>query len=395
MSKRSLLFFKNSELAELARRTPENRDRYVDFLRAFSISAVVIGHWLSAVLIRSGGGLRVVNAAGMIPGMWILTWVFQVMPLFFFVGGFSNLVTLETFKRRGESLVTFYRTRAIRLLTPTGIFLGIWFMILVVPSFFFVGWRRFAVSTYMMFGPLWFLGVYLMVIMVSPVMRVLHRRFGILIPAFLGLGAIVVDVVSFGLKILGLRWANVGLVWLFAHQLGFFYADGSLVRKPKWLYALMVLGGLGSLIVLTNIGVYPKSMVGTGFERFSNMNPPTVCILALTFLQVGVGLLLRNPLTRWLSRPKPWMTVIAANTVIMTVYLWHLSAYSLTYLLLYPLGFGHQTTSTLFFWLERPVWIVAPAILLVILLGIFARFERPGWIKRIRMGSSHIQRGKI
>jgi fucose 4-O-acetylase-like acetyltransferase len=32
---------------ELASRTPDTRDRYVDFLRAASILAVVLGHWIS------------------------------------------------------------------------------------------------------------------------------------------------------------------------------------------------------------------------------------------------------------------------------------------------------------------------------------------------------------
>ena len=30
----------------LAERTPEKRNRYVDFLRALSILAVVLGHWM-------------------------------------------------------------------------------------------------------------------------------------------------------------------------------------------------------------------------------------------------------------------------------------------------------------------------------------------------------------
>jgi hypothetical protein len=36
--------------SELARQTPATRDRYVDFLRLFSIATVVLGHWLIAVM---------------------------------------------------------------------------------------------------------------------------------------------------------------------------------------------------------------------------------------------------------------------------------------------------------------------------------------------------------
>jgi hypothetical protein len=37
---------------ELERLTPASRDRYVDFLRAFSIVVVVIGHWTIALIFR-------------------------------------------------------------------------------------------------------------------------------------------------------------------------------------------------------------------------------------------------------------------------------------------------------------------------------------------------------
>lgn len=54
------------------KKTTVTRDRYVDFLRALSILIVVIGHWLSAVVIRNEYGVRVYNAVGMISGLWII-----------------------------------------------------------------------------------------------------------------------------------------------------------------------------------------------------------------------------------------------------------------------------------------------------------------------------------
>jgi hypothetical protein len=42
--------------AQLAARTPRSRDRYVDLLRVFSLAAVVLGHWLMAVLIVGADG---------------------------------------------------------------------------------------------------------------------------------------------------------------------------------------------------------------------------------------------------------------------------------------------------------------------------------------------------
>ncbi|MGQ9818116.1 MAG: acyltransferase family protein [bacterium] len=108
----------HERLLDIARKTPATRDRYVDFLRAFSILIVVIGHWLSAVIIKDDYGVKVYNAVGMISGLWIITWFFQIMPLFFFVGGFSNARTLNTLMTKGKPLRFFYKKRAIRLLKP-------------------------------------------------------------------------------------------------------------------------------------------------------------------------------------------------------------------------------------------------------------------------------------
>ncbi len=370
-------WFASSRLAELAAQTPASRDRYVDFLRAFSITVVVIGHWISTVVLLGDNGIKVYNAVGAIPGTWVTTWVLQVMPLFFFVGGFSNLVSLDAFKRRGEPVSAFLRTRAVRLLKPTSIFLGVWFFIFILLTLVFKVETQVAKASILVLGPLWFLSVYLIVTFVAPLMRELHRRYRVWILVILIVLTILVDILHFWVKIPAVRWANIAFVWFFVHQLGFFYADGSLTRAPKRAHIAMTLGSLGCLLVLTNIGVYPKSMVGTGLEQVSNMNPPTVCIVVLTCWLVGAAMLLRDPLNRWLARQRPWMTVILANSMIMTLYLWHLTAYAIAFMLFYLIGFGCKAVGTPLWWLQRPVWIVVSAVILMGILRIFARFERP------------------
>jgi fucose 4-O-acetylase-like acetyltransferase len=87
----------SARLDELARATPATRDRYVDFLRAASIVAVVFGHWFIAINHVERDVFSTTSAVGQTSGMWLATWLFQVMPVFFFVGGFSNLVTYDSF----------------------------------------------------------------------------------------------------------------------------------------------------------------------------------------------------------------------------------------------------------------------------------------------------------
>ena len=89
--------------ADLAALTPESRDRYVDFLRACSILTVVCGHWLIAIFGWRDGRITVDNAVGLQSGLWVATWVLQVMPLFFFVGGFANAAGWDSAQRRGLS----------------------------------------------------------------------------------------------------------------------------------------------------------------------------------------------------------------------------------------------------------------------------------------------------
>lgn len=93
--------------------------------------------------------------------------------------------------------------------------------------------------------PLWFLGVYLIVVALAPVMVRLHQRHGLRVPAALALGAVAVDVARLGFGITGAGYLNVALVWLFAHQLGFLYADGTLTRCPRRVPA----SSLGSGVV--------------------------------------------------------------------------------------------------------------------------------------------------
>src|SRR4249919_1559235 len=128
-----------SRLDELARATPATRDRYVDFLRAASIVAVVFGHWFISINHLERDIYSTPTAVGLTSGMWLATWLFQVMPVFFFVGGFSNLVTYDAFQRRGEPSSAFVRSRLERLLRPSLVFLGSWLIVQVALHLFDVG----------------------------------------------------------------------------------------------------------------------------------------------------------------------------------------------------------------------------------------------------------------
>ena len=83
--------------SEIAAATPADRDRWVDALRVGSLLVVILGHWLMVAITPDG---RITNALTVVPSLQPLTWVLQVMPIFFLVGGVAHAHTLESLERR-------------------------------------------------------------------------------------------------------------------------------------------------------------------------------------------------------------------------------------------------------------------------------------------------------
>jgi len=393
------------DLDAIAAATPQARDRYVDFLRAVSICSVVLGHWFIGIIHVDDGLITLTSAVGLTSGLWLGTWLLQVMPIFFFVGGFSNLTAYDATRRRGETTGQFVRGRLARLLRPSLLFLGLWAAVQIGLHLSDVGraagpplWGDTRLLRGMLppaqtvpFGPLWFLGFYLFVVIAAPWLIALHRRFGLAVPIAMAASVVVVDVVGFGLGLHGFRYLNVLPVLLFPHQLGFFYAEGRFgSRRVQWA---MVIGGLAGLVLLTTpwvfqlfgdarfewfpgLGQYPKSLLGTDVEAISNAYPPTVCFLLGGVWSIGAVMLLRPVATRWLERVGVWKATIFANAIIMTLFLWHMTAYLIAILALWPLGLGREQDSTARWWLERPIWIAVPGLILAAIVALVGRFER-------------------
>jgi fucose 4-O-acetylase-like acetyltransferase len=363
--------------ADLARNTPATRDRYVDFLRLFSITVVVLGHWIMAVVIWRGDSFHTGNVIAMVPGMWLATWLLQVMPIFFFVGGFANFATIDALRRKQQGTAEFIAGRVTRLLKPVVVLLAVWFPTAIVLERFGLDPRVLRSATKLVCQPLWFIGVYLAVTALAPCMRDLHARHGIRAAAGIALLAISVDVMRFAGGMDALGYLNVLFVWLLAQQFGFFYADGSLLLiRRRHLFAVAA-GAITTLTALTTFGPYPRSMVGLPGDRISNMSPPTICLAVLTVFELAVALLLRPVVSRWLQREGAWTVVVAGNGIIMTIFLWHLTAALIAVDVLYHVGFPQAAGGSTMWWLTRPLWIAACSLPFVGLIGVFGRVERP------------------
>jgi fucose 4-O-acetylase-like acetyltransferase len=165
--------------ADLAAATPATRDRYVDLLRVVSLGVVVLGHWLMAVPVSGAdGAVTVTNLLATYPAAQPVTWLLQVMPVFFLVGGFSQATALTSAARRGGTYAAFIGARTVRLLRPAGVFAAVWVVVAVAVGF--AGQDHGPVRTALrtLAQPLWFLGVYLAVVALAPAMWRLHTRLG-------------------------------------------------------------------------------------------------------------------------------------------------------------------------------------------------------------------------
>ncbi len=223
--------------------------------------------------------------------------------------------------------------------------------------------------------PLWFLVVYLLVTALAPLMVAWHERSPAAALTTLAAAATAVDLVRVMAGAEEAAYPNYLLVWLFAQQLGFLYADGrlGLISTPA-LWAV-VAGTVVVLTVVTAAGPYPVSMIGMPGEM-SNMAPPSVCLVLLAVGQTALVVLARRRLSGWLARPGVWAAVVAVGGRAMTVYLWHLTVLAAVVGLTLALRIGMPAAGTTSWWLSRPLWLSALALVLLPIVASMARLEK-------------------
>ena len=341
---------------------------------------VVIGHWLMVEVTPSW---QISNALVDVPSLQPLTWVLQVMPLFFLVGGVAHAHALESLERRWPEppgrYAAFVRSRAGRLLRPTLVFLAVWVaggLIAHVTGLTEGDSERARTARdALVLVPqlLWFVGIYLGACAFAPLMRRLHARWGTWVVVALVLGAALVDVARFGGGPELTGNLNFALVWLALHQLGFLRRDSLL--RPR-VGAAMAIGGYAAMVVLVRFGPYPVSMVGLPGEPVSNMAPADVRaaqpghrhLWARSMGASGCGARSRSP--------APVEGCSAAGPYAMTAFLWHLTALMVVLLGARALGVTQPPVASWAWWLTRPLLFAVLAVVTAVFVAAFARFDR-------------------
>lgn len=367
---------------ELAEATPPDRNRWVDFLRAVSILAVVVGHWLMAGLyVDDAGVLQRGDLLSIATWAHWLTWAFQVMPVFFLVGGYSNSVSWEAVTRKAPAHQPgVYRdwlaSRVQRLITPTFPVLLLWAALALTLTQVGLPREQIRMATEAALIPVWFLAVYLLVTACTPLMARAWDKLGWGSLVILAALAMLTDWLTFTRGVPWVNFTNFLWVFLAIHQLGFAWRAGKFAKS--WFAWAWFAVSLAILVRITAFGFYPVSMVSAP-GGFSNSLPPTLALLALGMMQVGLVLALEPAGRRMLDNVRIWTATVLMNGMIMTVFLWHLTAFVLVMTAAW-LGFGgaglDSVPGTAAWWLSRPVWLALYILALLPLIVIFARHER-------------------
>ncbi|WP_434591984.1 acyltransferase family protein [Brevibacterium sp. 1718] len=367
-----------------------HRDQAIDLIRFGCLVVVVILHsMMSAAVLGSDGTVAPTVALSTTAGFAAASWFFQVMPLFFIIGGYAGITGWRRTRARGGTWTDYLRARLRRLAVPTAVLVVIAGIGLSAAADMGVSSELIAEASRRIGQPLWFLAVYLGLSSLVPVAVHFHERAPRRSLAVLAGAVIVVDALARMTGVAGLGYFNFVVVWPLIQQLGFFFADASdrpISRPVVWSALVAVLGLLGGLVAA---GVYSPNML-------VNLNPPTGALVLLGVAQLCVLRLCHARLNRALDVDQPsaestmvpgevpaeaapssriltaqfWARVIAwGNSYGMQVYLWHMSV---VIVLIGALG-----------WLAQTVVDFPTGILLYLPTGTVAEFILPeiesGW----------------
>ncbi|MFI7524913.1 acyltransferase [Nocardia salmonicida] len=343
-------------VAVVVANTPADRDRFLDLLRISSLMVVVAGHCLMLTVTVSGAEVHFGNVLADLPMLQPLTWVLQVLPLFFFAGVAAGARGLGP----GTSWGAWLFRRTQRLVRPLGYFVGAAAALLMVADLVLApGWHRpLAVTSVQL---LWFLGMYLAVLACVPLLaaQVTSGRRMFAVVAMIVVITAAVDAVRLTGGPMELGYLNL-IVWLVPAALGIGYLRDLLSRRTAAVLACVVLAADVLLVVL---GPYETSMVTVPGQRLSNLAPPSLLLAGHAVVLCCAAVAVAPWLRRLAARPRVWWTTVIGNTGAMTLYLWHMPAL-LTVLVLSHLAGVHRTAPTESgFWLLTTVQLAATAAL--------------------------------
>jgi peptidoglycan/LPS O-acetylase OafA/YrhL len=330
------------------------RDTGIDLVRAVCVLVVVLLHALMVGVTVDDAGPVFANAAEGAAWFAPLTWVAQIMPVFFVIGGFAGALAYRRMRTGGGTAVGFVAGRVHRLLLPALVTISVVGIGLVALAAAAVPGDVVQTAGYRFAQPLWFLGVFLLCQALLPALLAAHERAPGRSILVLAASAVVIDLVRAASGIDAIGFLNLALVWLTLQQVGFFLADGRIDGIRRRTRVLIGAGAVAALAASFMAGVFSPDLI-------ENLNPPTVALLLVGIAQTALLSVLRGPLARLSRRPRvaAFTDFVTART--MTIYLWHmpvlLGMAGVTALIALTSGAVLPEPSSPGWWLTRPLWL--------------------------------------
>ena len=304
---------------EVAAQTPPDRDRAIDVIRICALLGVVAGHTVMATSIIADGVLHWDNLLTTSVVFQAATWIFQIMPLFFFAGAAASMASWRPDVSWGQWLMK----RCARLFRPVFYYLTFWAVALtvlreVLPPHVYDPVA--GVSTQL----LWFLGAYVLMLAAMPLLaRVTTAAHLVAGVTVVYLAVAVVDAIRLTVP----DWQALGYanltVWLIPGLFGVAYRRGLLRSATALRVALAMLALNVSLVMF---GPYELSLVGIEGQRLANMTPPSLLLAGHAIMLCCLIIAAAPAIARWAQRPRIWWLTAIGNSGAMTLYLWHMPA---------------------------------------------------------------------
>ncbi|MDF2562506.1 MAG: hypothetical protein K0R99_3952 [Microbacterium sp.] len=355
-----------------ARPRRASRDTGIDFVRALCVLAVVLLHSIMVGVTVDVSGPVFENASDGTAWIAPLSWLLQVMPLFFVIGGFSGLLAYRRMRERGGTAVGFVAGRVHRLLRPAVFTIAIVGVGLALLTVLGVPADLIVTAGFRYGQPLWFLGVFLLCQALLPALAAAHER-----APYRSIGALVavsvaVDVLRAATGIEGLGFLNLAFVWMALQQLGFFLADGRIDMLSRRIRAAAGFSALLLLIVTFLTGIYSPDLI-------ANINPPTAALLLVGIAHTSLLSLHRERLERFSRRPRVAAFTAFVTVRTMTIYLWHMPVLLVmagaTAVYALVAGIALPALDSADWWTARPLWLATALALTAVVAVAFTRFE--------------------
>lgn len=346
------------------------RDLVVDLIRTACVVLVVVVHVTMVGVAVTPDGVGVTSPLQEAPWYVPATWVGQVMPLFFVVGGFASATGWRSTVARGGDARDFVATRLVRLFRPAVPLFVVLALGLGIATALGTPAGLLAEVAFGIGSPLWFLAAYGITQCCVPVMARLHARAPWRTLAALLLLAAAVDGLRFATGTAEVGLLNLGPVWLFAQQLGFLWADGWFARRSRALLAVVAVAGYAVLVPMTSVGLWAPDML-------QDLNPPMLPLAVLAVSQVCLVQLAHRPLTRLMRTRAAQATVFVVGRDGMTIYLWHLPLYIALNGVALLLGAPFPDPGSVTWWATRPIALVVVLAAAIGVARALRRWDRP------------------